>query len=244
LPTPSGASRTLSFSSFNTHFGMVPRGRAFDVVEACGRLGSDIIALQEVYKPAEKPSSAAEAASAHGYEIHELMLAPAALTPRVRIVRDPSEAQGSWGLALLVRMPARRLPDIPLGHAIADPAPRAALVVEIDVDGTPVIIATAHVSHRPHGSLMQLRRLEQALWTGVDSPAVLAGDMNMWGPVVSRSFPDWRRAVLGPTWPAHRPHSQIDHILVRGAVEIVSGGVGRALGSDHRPISVELRIHP
>jgi endonuclease/exonuclease/phosphatase family metal-dependent hydrolase len=233
----------LRFSSFNTHFGVVPRGRPFDVVDACRRFDSDIIALQEVWKPQGEGGFAQEAAATLGYELHQRALAPAALSGRVRVVRHRTEAEGGWGLALLVRVPSRRQPDIDLGHVVADPAPRGALVIEVDVGGTTLTVATAHVSHRPYGSLMQLRRLEQALSTGVDSPAVLAGDMNMWGPVVSRCFPDWRRAVLGPTWPAHRPHSQIDHILVRGAVEILGGQVGEAEGSDHRPIHVELRIH-
>jgi endonuclease/exonuclease/phosphatase family metal-dependent hydrolase len=53
-------------------------------------------------------------------------------------------------------------------------------------------------------------------------------------------MPGWNRAVIGRTWPAWRPHSQIDHILVRGALR---GGGGRVLpdaGSDHRPVRVDL----
>jgi endonuclease/exonuclease/phosphatase family metal-dependent hydrolase len=236
---------SLSFASFNSHFGMSRHRGAYDVVDVCRRLDTDVIALQEVFSANGAPSGAAEAGQACGYQVHELRLAPARVSGRVKIVRghDPAEAEGMWGLALLVRPDSRRLPDILLGHAVGDPAPRGALVVEADVGGQPVVLATAHVSHRPYGSVLQLRRLEQALSTGVDSPAVLAGDMNMWGPIVSGCFPDWRRAVLGPTWPAHRPHSQIDHILVRGPIELVGGRVCAEEGSDHRPIRVDLRIH-
>ena len=42
--------------------------------------------------------------------------------------------------------------------------------------------------------------------------------MNTWGPLVRLFMPGWQRAVMGPTWPTWRPHSQIDHILVRGAL--------------------------
>ncbi len=236
---------SLSFASFNTHFGRTRRGQPYDIADVCKRLDVDVIALQEVFTPTDGMSEAADAARSGGYEVHELRLAPAHVTTRVKIARsrEAPETEGMWGLALLVRVPARRLPDIRLGQAMADPAPRAALVIEATVGDQPVVVATAHASHRPYGSLMQLRRLEQALSTGVDSPAVLAGDMNMWGPIVSGCFPDWRRAVLGPTWPAHRPHSQIDHILVRGPIELVGGRVCDEEGSDHRPIRVDLRIH-
>jgi endonuclease/exonuclease/phosphatase family metal-dependent hydrolase len=54
-------------------------------------------------------------------------------------------------------------------------------------------------------------------------------------------MPGWRRAVVGRTWPAWRPHSQIDHILVRGALQPVRGEVLPHGGSDHRPVRAELR---
>ena len=38
------------------------------------------------------------------------------------------------------------------------------------------------------------------------------------------------------------PHSQIDHILVRGAVRPLAGVVFPHSGSDHRPIRAELEI--
>jgi endonuclease/exonuclease/phosphatase family metal-dependent hydrolase len=50
----------------------------------------------------------------------------------------------------------------------------------------------------------------------------------------------WHKAVKGRTWPAWNPHSQIDHILVRGNVRVSSGDVLPAAGSDHRPVRAEL----
>ena len=43
-------------------------------------------------------------------------------------------------------------------------------------------------------------------------------------------------------WPTWNPHSQIDHILVQGAVRPVAGVVFPHSGSDHRPIRAELEI--
>jgi endonuclease/exonuclease/phosphatase family metal-dependent hydrolase len=47
--------------------------------------------------------------------------------------------------------------------------------------------------------------------------------------------------VRGRTWPAHRPHSQIDHVLVRDDVEVVDAAVLGEVGSDHLPLRVTLR---
>jgi endonuclease/exonuclease/phosphatase family metal-dependent hydrolase len=57
-------------------------------------------------------------------------------------------------------------------------------------------------------------------------------------------LPGWRRAVFGRSWPAHRPHSQIDHVLVRDDVTVLSGEVLGATPSDHRPIRARLRVAP
>ncbi len=48
--------------------------------------------------------------------------------------------------------------------------------------------------------------------------------------------------MIGRTWPAWRPHSQIDHILVRGALRPVDGRVLPDSGSDHRPVRAELEV--
>ena len=49
--------------------------------------------------------------------------------------------------------------------------------------------------------------------------------MNLWGPPLSLLFPGWKRAVKGATWPAWRPHSQTDHVLVNEHVDIIAGRV-------------------
>ena len=66
--------------------------------------------------------------------------------------------------------------------------------------------------------------------------------MNTWGPLVRTFMPGWHRAVVGRTWPSWRPHSQIDHILVRGSLRSVSSAVLPHAGSDHRPVRAELEV--
>jgi len=76
---------------------------------------------------------------------------------------------------------------------------------------------------------------------GRPAGAVLVGDFNLWGATMGWVLPGWRRAVVGRTWPAEWPVVQPDHILVRGALEVVHGEVLVPTGSDHRPVRAVLR---
>lgn len=55
-----------------------------------------------------------------------------------------------------------------------------------------------------------------------------------------------RLAPRGPgaTWPAWHPHSQLDHLFVRGPVDVVDGGAVAALASDHRPMAASIVVRP
>ena len=152
---------------------------------------------------------------------------------------------GLWGIAVLVR------PDLPIGDSRvfpmsplpSDSVRRAVVVVDLEVEGHPISVAGTHMSHLHYGSHRNWAELRDLLRTGARGEAVLLGDMNTWGPLVVTLFmPGWRRAVVGRTWPAWRPHSQIDHILVRGGIGAVRGEVLPDGGSDHRPVRAELRI--
>ena len=151
---------------------------------------------------------------------------------------------GRWGIAMLIRpdwsVEATRV--LPLRLLEADRVRRAALVVDLTIEGVPVSVAGTHMSHLHYGSHRNWTDLRRQLREGARPDAVLAGDMNTWGPLVRRFLPGWHRAVKGATWPAWRPHSQIDHILVRGRVRAISGSVCPAAGSDHRPVRATLEL--
>ena len=115
-------------------------------------------------------------------------------------------------------------------------------MVDVTVEGRPISVVGTHMSHMLYGSHRNWAELRRGLKTEARPDAVLAGDMNTWGPLVRGYLPGWRRAVVGRTWPAWRPHSQIDHILVRGALRPVAGAVLPFAGSDHRPVRAEIAL--
>ena len=151
---------------------------------------------------------------------------------------------GSMGIAVLVRpeLPIEASRILELRLLKADRMRRAAIVVDVTVDDRPISVAGIHMSHLLFGSPRHFAELRQLLGTEARPDAVLAGDMNSWGPPVRLFMRGWRRAVIGRSWPSWRPHSQIDHILVRGAIRPLSGVVFPHSGSDHRPIRAELAI--
>ena len=60
--------------------------------------------------------------------------------------------------------------------------------------------------------------------------------MNCWAPPLRMLLPGWQRGVTGPTWPAWRPHSQLDHLLVGQRLAVLDGSVMSATASDHLPV--------
>jgi endonuclease/exonuclease/phosphatase family metal-dependent hydrolase len=152
-------------------------------------------------------------------------------------------ARGTTGLAVLSRLPSTRRGPLPVGRVLGDPArARGALHVELDLGGRPVDLVAVHLTSRlPHGPPMQMTRLLPQLPPPTRA-AVVAGDHNFWGPGVRAFLPGWSRAVRGRTWPASRPHSQIDHILVRPSTQVLAAAVLPDVGSDHRPVRAVLRF--
>lgn len=150
--------------------------------------------------------------------------------------------RGTWGVAIISRLPIGERGFIDLGKLRRDSVRRAALVVEVQVGGSVIRVVGTHLSHLTHGSPFQLRRLATTIPSSPALPGVICGDMNLWGPVVGTLLPGWRRAVKGPTWPAHWPHSQLDHLFVNRRLKVVSGEVIPVSASDHRPVRAVLSL--
>jgi endonuclease/exonuclease/phosphatase (EEP) superfamily protein YafD len=165
--------------------------------------------------------------------------------------RPPSPGQrwrppaGVWCLSIATRLPVLERRELSMGKAFRDPVGRrAALQLDLAVGEQRIHVVGLHTSSKLYygAPLTHLARLRSQLPRGPE-PALVAGDFNFWGPGVVATLRDgWRRTVRGPTWPAHRPHSQIDHILVNDAVKCLEAEVLPASGSDHRAVRARLAI--
>jgi endonuclease/exonuclease/phosphatase family metal-dependent hydrolase len=236
----------IGLGSVNLHCGLDRHGHSYSPATAIGALGTDVILVQENWRPHGRDSIARRAADAHGYHhVAELDLVPDTALADMRITRWPvPDESGAWGIAVLSRLPWREYTTVALGAAPGDVAgQRRAQVVEIPVgaEGTLRVVNT-HLTHKlPYGP-GQLRRLIRAL-DGADVPTVIGGDLNMCRPTVHLAAP-YRPAVRGRTWPAHRPVAQIDHLLAGPGAEFRDAEVVAEVGSDHRPIRATIARAP
>jgi len=260
----------LTLATFNVHLGVDGWGRPYDVVGACRALDADVLVLQESWAPdGGDPSTAATVGDRLGMEVvaevglaHGRLFAPSVTAgprwgPRVGQLRkafhldgerwggagrdDRPFVYGTWGLALLSRLPVNGVTVHPLGRLRRDAARRVMVEGTVTLDGGDLVVCGTHMSHITHGSHTHYRRLAGEL-PPVTVAAVLAGDMNLWGPPVRSYLREWRRAVVGKTWPAPRPHSQLDHVLATPPVTVVAAHIGEFAGSDHRPVVVTVAV--
>ncbi|MFO7590072.1 MAG: endonuclease/exonuclease/phosphatase family protein [Acidimicrobiia bacterium] len=238
---------SLSLATFNTHYGVRTSRRAhpreFDVAAALASFDTDVIVVQELWRPDGARGAVDDAAEALGYDLVYEPTSRAMLGPHWPHLVPTGE--GESGIAVLSRLPVDRVGSLTVGPTFGDPAPvRTALDVAVDVGAARLRVVAVHLTSRlPHGPVLQLRTLS-GLLPAPGTPAVVVGDCNFWGPGVVGLLRGWRRTVRGRTWPARLPHSQIDHILVRpgDGVRATDGRVLPGVGSDHLPIRVELSL--
>jgi endonuclease/exonuclease/phosphatase family metal-dependent hydrolase len=238
----------LTIASFNAHAGLRAHRNGvcepYDLEAVLLDLEADVIVVQESWAPDGGTAAVRRVADARGAELFELRFGRARLEPWPHVPRD-SSGHGDIGLAIISRLPSTLAGRLEVGKVAGDPTPeRGGLHVVLDVGGTAVDLVGIHLTSRlPYGPPIQLRRLAAQL-PAPGRPAIVAGDCNFWGPGVQAFLPGWKRTVRGRTWPARQPHSQIDHILVRGVdrTEVLDSEVLPAVGSDHLPVRATLRV--
>lgn len=159
------------------------------------------------------------------------------------IVRDGGER---YGLATLTRWPveSHEVVELPARLAERRSEPRRALVTRLRWPGSerPVVFVNTHLSVLRGERGDQLAALA-AMVGDDDGDMIVAGDLNCttggrgYRRLCNRLRPATPRIR---TWPARLPLVQIDHVLYRGALRPVAGGVwtgGPARrASDHLPV--------
>ena len=217
-------------ASWNVHMGLHNDGGRNDLVTECKRLDADILVLQEAWWYGEDDSDLAErVAAALGGELYRY-------TSPTTMRRYPAK----WTVAIISTLPAERIEDAELVSMFG----RERKMPRIRLIDSGIVIAGAHldgihaVRTRPDLWIKQRRAFREH----AAENDIIAGDLNMWSPVVNRDARPLRNAIQGATWPAHRPHSQIDHILASERLGVVESSVLENCGSDHLAVRATLRI--
>jgi endonuclease/exonuclease/phosphatase family metal-dependent hydrolase len=237
--------QTVTIGSLNLHCGLSAAGRPFSVTEAIGRLPADIVALQETWWLRDGADGIDDTDGAGGADA----LAVAARDRRAELIRAqvrdgtsladlgiaPRPERGSWGIAVLSRLPVTGYETVDLGLAPGDVASRAALICSVTAPGGwPLRLVNTHLTHKLT-SPVQLRRLARHLAAAPPVPTVIVGDLNM-PRLATRVASGYAPTVRGATFPAHRPLIQLDHLLAGTGVDCCSAAVLPPVGSDHLPV--------
>ena len=238
----------LTLGSLNLHMGRGSGGHDapfYDVVTACKEVDTDVLVVQEAWVPDGEDGDVLAVAAGLGYRVAvTFAVARAECHDQVRLVARSGDAgDGGWQVAVLSRLPVVDRGVVPLEPQLArDPGRRALLVTTVEVGAGTFTVCGTHLPV-PKDPVWRLGPSLRRALPPADRPAALAGDMNMWGWCVDRlAGTGWRRAVRGRTYPARRPHSQVDHILVSPPVEVAAAEVIPQVMSDHRPIRAKLRF--
>jgi endonuclease/exonuclease/phosphatase family metal-dependent hydrolase len=224
-------------------------------------LSPDILALQEVDRDQPRSHLAdltAVAAEAMGAVTHRFAAALSGTPGSTWLAASEDDVPGTaaYGIALLSRYPARswqvrRLPRIPFRFPffvlrarkmiVVEEEPRAVVLGRLDTPAGPLTVANTHLSYVPGWGQWQLQQVRQDL-AREPGPVVLMGDLNMRGalPALVTGYTPLARHR---TFPADRPDSQLDHILLRGRLGRVVGSSAPQLPlSDHRALVVDLDV--
>lgn len=242
----------LTVGSYNLHWGRGHRWHhypAFDVLAAARTIDADVLVLQECWLPDGGQADVNAIGGQLGYEVHLRPLARSVAGDHPHVVARAdapdaaSHGEGLWALAVASRLPVRSVEHTQLTQLRFDPTNRLVLRVEVELaDGTPFTVCGTHMAHLERGVFARRREFRAALPPD-DRPALLAGDMNMWGWGISYMAPaTWARAGRGRTFSSRTPHSRIDHFVTSPRVEAVHTEVLPNLGSDHLPIRGRFRV--
>jgi len=252
----------MRVATFNILHGRVPTDQHVDpagLADAVQRLDADVLALQEVDQNQSRSGFrdlTAVAAEAMDAPYHRFVAAitgsPGATWVAATGAEQPDDA--AYGIALISRHPVRawevvRLEPVPVRvpmrfkgrrrpHLVRD-EPRVAVVATIEAPDGAITVANTHLSFIRWWNGRQLRHVLRALDRCTD-PVVVVGDLNMLPGQVGR-ITELRPAAVHPTYPAHAPIEQIDHILLDDRLQAVRTGAVPLPISDHRALWAELR---
>lgn len=243
---------TLRVVTFNILHGRTVGGGVDPLLlrDAIRRLDPDILALQEVDVDQERSGRTdltAVAAEAMDAVTHRFVAAIAGTPGSTWTAATGAEQPGSaaYGIALLSRYPASdwrvlRLPPVPRRVILASDEPRAAVVASFETPLGPLTVANTHLTFVPGWNRRQLRRVVAAV-NELPGPRLIVGDLNL-RPSAARRGSGMQTLAVAPTYPAHGPRRQLDHVLADDPGLTARHWETPPMPiSDHRPLVVDLQ---
>lgn len=251
----------MRVATFNILNGRSPADDKVDIerfAAAVKSLDADVLALQEVDRNQPRSANAdltAVAAEAMGAVEHRFVAALAG-SPGATWMAATGDEQpdaAAYGIALLSRYPVASWEVIRLASTptrvpmwfrgsrrpvLVRDEPRVAVAAEVETPRGELTVVNTHLSFVDWWGRHQLRTVMKSI-EGAD-PLVLLGDLNM-SLARARAITALTPLAEGPTFPAHGPREQIDHVMARGDVGRVVATAAHDLPlSDHRALSVDL----
>lgn len=251
-------STIVKVMSYNVHSGIGMDGR-YDldrIASAIGESGADIIGLQEV--------DVHWGGRSHNENMVEKLASKLGMHAFFAPIYElGAAAEGEpirqFGVALLSRFPVihainHKLTRLSTQDKIPLPKPMPGLAeVQLNVDGTPLTIYTAHLDYRADTTIRLIQIGELLDIAGPETfRKLIVGDFNARPDAqellpLFAVFPDtWAevRREPGFTFPADVPDRKIDYILAGSGFEVIRTDVLDTGASDHRPLIAELRVGP
>ena len=231
------------------------------LVDACGSLEADVLALQEIDRNqprsggVDQTAAVAGGTGARAWRFEPALVGEPGATWRAATDEDhPAAVEAGYGVGLVSRLPVRawhvvRLRAAKVRAPVAVPGgrgrfvllpdePRVVLAGEIETRSGPLVVATTHLSFVPGWNVVQLRKVTRALGA-LGLPCVLLGDLNVPGSLPARAT-GWRALASVKTFPGSNPSMQIDHALGHGLLPVVEAATARELPlSDHRALILD-----
>ncbi|PVG80930.1 endonuclease [Nocardioides gansuensis] len=250
----------MRLATFNILHGRSPVDQQVDVdryAKAIESLDADVLALQEVDRNQTRSAGAdltAIAVDVMDAPEHRFVAALSGNPGAMWMAADGDEQPDSaaYGVALVSRYPVHawevvRLAPVPgrvplrfhgsFAPVMVRDEPRVAVAALVETPLGATTVVCTHLTFVSWWNGWQLRRLRRSL-EDRRPPLVLMGDLNM-GPERAERVSGLRSAVTAPTFPAHAPTEQLDHILVNGVPE--GCGEAKALPlSDHRALVLDV----
>ncbi|MFY0544612.1 endonuclease/exonuclease/phosphatase family protein [Brevibacillus sp. H7] len=205
------------------------------IAEELGKLGADIIALQEVDNRLPRSGFVNQAKTIAQHLQMNYVYAPSI-----------NFLIGTYGNALLSNRPILSSRVIPLPFFLE---PRSLLDVVIDVNGSPFHVYTTHLGLKKSERIEQLQYLREYLHTKDNRAAVLLGDFNTRAadPLLAplRAFfqdPLFRRKQELVTVSGRSTYGMIDHIFLSHDLTFVQAYSPMTGRSDHYPVTLQLEL--